>query len=87
MAGFSPRQIMALCRFVFWLTGQYEIRDLIPCPVSSSWSGSLHAMGAIILITAGYLQVTSDFIGNFVYGIISPAVGVPDTHTQICVVP
>ena len=60
---------------------------MIPSLVSSSRSGSLHAIGAIILIMAVYLQVTSDFIRNLIYGVVSPAVEVLDTHTQLCVVP
>ena len=75
--------MLALCQFVFWLTGQYEITDVIPSRVSSR-SGSLHAMGAIILITVGYLQVPSDFVENLIDGLVSNAVRAPVTHTRLC---
>ena len=83
MVGFSPRQIRALRQFVFWFTGQYEIIDVIPPPVNSLRSDSLHATGAITLITVDYLEVPSNFIGNLVDSIVSPAGWVSGTHTQL----
>ena len=43
-------------------------------------------MGAMILIMANYLQVPSDFVGNPIYGVVSPVAGAPDTHTRLYVV-
>ena len=52
LVGFSPRQIQASFQEDLWLIGQYEITEVIPSLVNESSSGSLHATGAIIIITA-----------------------------------
>ena len=74
--------MLALCQCNFWVTGQYEITDVMPVPVTPPRHCSLHATGAILATVSFYLQVTSHIWDPADSFIASSSRVLGQTHTQ-----